>query len=149
MRIKNNIASLLEGKKQERKRKPFSQLKSSMKKKLQKEILAHINSNPRISQLLSDHNCTLYDIGIFGGETKKAQSQYNKICEAKDLCFISDRTMDKFKRLTELDLPTKTFIRNHRKLIIKQIPKSSSNDFGNYIFYCTHFNGIILISEKI
>jgi len=149
MKIKNSIAGLLEGKKQERKRKPFTELKSSMKKKLQKEILGLINSNPRISQLLNDHKCTLNDIGIFGGVTTKAQSQYNKICEAKDLCFISDRTMDKFKRLTDLDLPTKSFIQNHRKLIIKKIPKSTSNDFGNYIFYCTNFNELISISEKI
>jgi len=134
MKIKNNIVKLLGGANYERKRKPFTHLKHSMKKKLQNEILAYINSSPRISRLLDDHNCTLYDIVFLDGVKEKTQSNYDKICEAKDLCFISDRTMDKFKRLTGLDGPTKTYIQNHRKEVIKRIPKSSSNDFGNYIF---------------
>jgi len=133
--IKFSVSNLLNSK-GGTKRKSFSQLTTSMKKKIKKEVLDLINSNQRITELLRDHDCNLSDIGCFGEEKNETQKRvmYEKICQAKDVCFISDANMEKFRIITGLDIPKKKFDVLYRKQIQKQIPKSTRDEFGNYNF---------------
>lgn len=133
--IKFSVSNLLNSK-GGRKRKSFSQLTTSMKKKIKKEVLDLINSNQRITELLKEHDCNLGDIGCFGEEKNETQKRvmYEKICQAKDLCFISDANMEKFRIITGLDIPKKKFDILYRKQIQKQVPKSTRDEFGNYNF---------------
>ena len=157
---KNLISGLLQSKKIDlsdeievtpRVRRPYHKLAITRRKELNAIFWKHMISDPTINQLLKDHNCDVsLNLSEFDEQAPEATSinrvtytkntaseilvkrkcDYDQLCEAKDICLISDDNWDKFKRLTGLDLPNRYYCSNHRHETKLKVPEGKKNNYG-------------------
>ncbi len=145
-------------------RRPYNKLALSRRKELNAIFWKHMISNPSINQLLKDHNLDLtLNLTVFEEQapeatplnrvkyTNKSASElavkrkcdFDQLCEAKDICLISDHNWEKFQKLTGLDLPSRRYCSNHRHETKLKVPVGKNNNYGKYFFF------VLIISINI
>ena len=142
-------------------RKPYGKLAITMRKNLHQILFEHLKSSPKINQLLKDHGVGVGSLVLLkvdeNDETDETfknpsinyvdmteeavetdmKSNYDRICKAKDACFISDSSFETFKKMTGLNFPTRYYVSKRRSEIDNLLPTSFKNKFGNFlnVFY--------------
>jgi hypothetical protein len=136
-------------------RRPYHKLAISRRKELNALFWKHMISDQSINQLLKDHNLdvTLH-LSVLDEQAPEATSlnrvkytnksaselsvkrkcDFDQLCEAKDMCLISDDNWDKFKILSGFDLPSRRYCGNHRHETKLKVPKAENNKYGKYFF---------------